>query len=211
MSKLIKIDTLKFFQPTPEYRKLVILEALYENPNLSQKELSAIAGVVPSLVNKYINELEKKGYIETKDLGKNKIYNVTGEGLSELYFLKLSFFNDIVNLSKRIDSQLENIFLKLKGKNEIGIYGAGLVGKVLAELLLNRGYNIVVYFDDDNGKVNSRVFGIPILPLNSKVRIDALVVASIKNSEQMVKKAKKFDFTDIYVFKTEEFKLSWHG
>lgn len=208
---MVKIDNLRFFQPTPEFRKMMILEALKERPELSQKELSNIAGIVPSLVNKYINELKKEGYIKTEALGRSVRYNLTNEGLSELYYLRLSFFNDIVSLSRKIEASLENIFLKLKGKNYIGIYGAGLVGKVLAELLLNKDYNVVVFFDDDQSKIGTRIYGIPVVSISSKVNIDALIIASVKNSKKMIENAKKHNFFDLYVFRTEDFRLSWHG
>ncbi|ANQ54310.1 MarR family transcriptional regulator [Thermosipho sp. 1063] len=208
---MVKIDALKFFQPTPEYRKLLILESINKDSEISQKNLSSLVGIVPSLVNKYLNELRERGLIKVENLGKKLRYFLTEEGISELYYLKLAFFNDIVSLSMKIESHLENIFLKLKSKNFIGIYGAGLVGKTLAQLLLNRGFNVVVFFDDNTQKIGNRYFGIPVISIKDKAEIDAIIVASIKNSEVMVRKAKKYQHSDIYVFNTEEFKIKWHG
>ncbi|ABR31252.1 MarR family transcriptional regulator [Thermosipho melanesiensis] len=208
---MIRIDALKFFRPTPEYRKLLILEALKENSDISQKDLSVIVGIVPSLINKYLNEFKELGLIKVESQGRKIRYILTDEGVSELYYLKLSFFNDVVSLSIKIESHLENILLKLKSKKNIGIYGAGLVGRALAQLLLNRGFNVVVFFDDDEKKIGDRYLGIPIVNIASKAGVDALIVASIKNSEKMVKIAKNFHYSDIYLFNTEEFKIKWHG
>lgn len=208
---MIKIDNLKFFEPSPYFRKMLILEMIFENENITQKQLSLKVGIVPSLINKYLSELKSEGMVSISKVGKRAKYNLTPEGISELNLMRLEFFNDIVSLSNKIDSHLENILLKLKGKKHIAIYGAGLVGKTLCQLLVNKGFEISVFIDDDISKVNSRIEGIPVVSLDTPVNYDALVVASFKNALKMAKKALESGFRDIYVFKTEDFRLIWYG
>lgn len=208
---LIKIDNLKFFEPSPYFRKMVILEMIFENENTTQKQLSLEVGIVPSLINKYLAELKNEGMITISKVGKSAKYYLTSEGISELNLMRLEFFNDIVSLSNKIDSHLENILLKLKGKKNIAIYGAGLVGKTLCQLLVNKGFNVTVFIDDNISKVNSRIEGIPVVPLDTTVSYDAMVVASFKNALNMAEKALKKGFRDIYIFKTEDFRLVWYG
>ncbi|MBO8161605.1 MAG: winged helix-turn-helix transcriptional regulator [Thermosipho sp. (in: Bacteria)] len=208
---MIKVDNLKIFEPTPYFRKMMILEFINENRMITQKQLSLKVGIVPSLINKYVAELQNEGLIRIVKEGKRANYFLTDEGLSELNLMKLVFFNDIVSLTNKINSQLENIFLKLRGKTNIAIYGAGEVGKALGKLLTNRGFNVVAFFDDDKKKLNSRIEGIPVISLGTPARFDALVVASFKNSKKMAEKALKFGYRDVYIFKTEDLKLIWFG
>ncbi|SHH19557.1 winged helix-turn-helix transcriptional regulator [Thermosipho atlanticus] len=208
---MVKISNLKFFEPSPYFRKMLILESIYEDETITQKQLSIKVGIVPSLINKYLSELKKDGFITVTKTGKRAKYNLTKNGLSELNLMRLAFFNDIVNLSNQINVHLESIFLKLKGKRHIAVYGAGIVGKTLCELLVNRNFNVVVFFDDDESKIGTRIRGIPVISINSPAKFDALVVASFKNARKMANKALSIGFRDVYIFKTEGIKLIWYG
>jgi len=208
---VIKIDNLKFFEPSPYFRKMLILDLINENENITQKQLSLSVGIVPSLINKYLAELKNDGLISISKVGKKARYNLTSEGISELNLMKLEFFNDIVSLSNKIDSHLENILLKLKGKKHIAIYGAGLVGKTLCQLLINKGFNVSAFLDDDPLKNNTRIEGIPVVSPDTPVKYDALVIASFKNAISMAEKALKLGFRDVYIFKMEDFRLVWYG
>ncbi|QTA37407.1 winged helix-turn-helix transcriptional regulator [Thermosipho ferrireducens] len=210
---MIKLKELHFFIPSTVYRKLLILSYINKNQKASQMEISQYVGIVPSLVNKYIADFEKDRLLVKRKEGKHYVYELTLEGLSEMNYLRLLFFDEISKLYGMINSQLENIFLKLKGKKLIGIYGAGLVGNILADLLSQKNYIVSVFFDDDIEKIGNRINGIPVVKLGDFAKIEALVIASFKNGEKMVEKALKKGYRDIYRFKIEEdfIKLIWVG
>lgn len=57
---------MKFFSPTSELKELLLLEHIEKTPNTTQKEIAEIINGAASMVNVYVDNLEKKTtYIET--------------------------------------------------------------------------------------------------------------------------------------------------
>ena len=52
-----------FFKSTPLYKEYLLLEAVEKNSNITQRELSHILSVAVSMINEYLDKVEKNGYI----------------------------------------------------------------------------------------------------------------------------------------------------
>ena len=55
-----------FFQPTPLYKEYLVLDMIEKRPNITQRVISEALGVSVSMINYYLDEYEKKGYIKRK-------------------------------------------------------------------------------------------------------------------------------------------------
>ncbi|WP_448374308.1 winged helix-turn-helix domain-containing protein [Fervidobacterium sp.] len=198
-----------FFEPSVYYRQMAILQALSEGI-AKHSEIAIRAGIVPSLVNKYLKAFEMEGLVKKV----NNTYTITEEGMIKLNYLRLSYLSEISQMYKNIELKFQDIFLKLVGKRDICIYGAGVVGTMLERLISTKQtHNVIAFIDEDEKKINTKIDGIIITSLNTKVNADAYVVASFKNAEDMTKKLLSVGYRNIYavVFDKDRLKLVWKG
>jgi len=112
---LIDIDKrLKFFEPTAELRKFMLLNEIKNNSKISQSNLSKRVNVVPAMINKYIKELQAKKEIELR--GKNKKttrYYLTKKGLYRKQQYLFDYINEILILYKEIKREIKIKLLKI--------------------------------------------------------------------------------------------------
>lgn len=203
------MEGFNFFEYSPLFRQMMILQALSEGLK-SHNEIALKAGIVPSLVNKYLKSFLHDGLVK-KEEGK---YKLTPQGVVKLNYLRLAYLSEIAQLYKDIEIRFQDVFLKLVGKKDICIYGAGVVGKMLFGLITNKEkFNVVAFLDEDEKKINTKIEGLPVLPLNTKLNVDAVIVASFKNAEIMAKKALENGFRNVYAvdFVGEKLRLVWKG
>lgn len=203
------MDGFRFFDYSPTYREMMILKALSGGVS-THSEVAASAGIVPSLVNRYFKRLQDEGLVEKVD-GR---YQLTQKGQVRLNYLLLAYLSEIVDLYGGIEAKFQDIFLKLAGKRELCIFGAGVVGRMIEKLLTSRGGFIVAAFIDENpGKVGTRIDGVPVLSLSERCHADAYIVASFKNGEHMSKKLLELGYRSVYLveFAGERLRLVWKG
>ncbi len=203
------MEKFDFFEYSPLYKQMMILQALSEGIT-SHSEISLKAGIVPSLVNKYLKSFLSDELVEKVE-GK---YKLTNKGLIKLNYLRLAYLSEISELYKNIEVKFQDVFLKLVGKKDICIYGAGVVGKMLFRLIANKEkFNVIAFLDDDKNKVGTKIEGVPVLSLETNIQADALIVASFKNVDKMCEKALRKGFRNVYSveFLGDKLKLVWRG
>ncbi|SHN68915.1 winged helix-turn-helix domain-containing protein [Fervidobacterium gondwanense] len=203
------METFAFFEYSPLYRQMTILQALSEGIT-KHSEIALKAGIVPSLVNKYLKSFESDGLVQKSG---NK-YLLTESGQIKLNYLRLSYLSEISQMYKSIELKFQDIFLKLVGKRDICIFGAGVVGTMLARLISTRqSHNIVAYLDEKAEKINTKVEGIPVMSIDTKIQVDAYIVASFKNASKMAEKLLSKGYRNVYTvdFSEGKLKLMWRG
>ncbi|MGB9614466.1 MAG: winged helix-turn-helix domain-containing protein [Fervidobacterium sp.] len=203
------MENFEFFEYSPLYRQMMILQALSQG-NVTHSELALKAGIVPSLVNKYLKTFLTEGTVE-KVGGK---YKLSDKGIVKLNYLRLAYLSEISQLYKDIELKFQDIFLKLIGKRDVAIYGAGVVGKMLLRLMSNKEkFNIVAFIDEDDSKVGTKIEGVPVISFDTHIQSDAIIIASFKNAEQMSKKALNKGYRNIYSveFSGDRLRLVWRG
>lgn len=90
---------IKFFNPTPLYKEYLVLELIYLNRNIAQREISNEISVSLSMVNQYLNEYELKGFIEKKYLSpKNIEYLLTKAGIERMRVLNIWYLSSTQNV-----------------------------------------------------------------------------------------------------------------
>ena len=198
-----------FFNPSPNFREMSLLRALSQNPDISQGILAKSAGIVPSMVNRYISEFEKEGVI-TKE-GENRrtmSYALTEEGKFRLQFLTISFLNEVANLYSQSHEMFVEVLtsLKEKGINRLYLYGAGIIGGIVAEVLRLEEYEILGFVDDSALKCGEKFHDLGIYSPESikGADYDGIIVSSFKHSGKMVENAQKHGLKKLFVFKIDE-------
>ncbi len=71
-------NNLKFLQPSPKLRELVLLLHIEKNSNVAQSRLASYVHLAPSMVNKYLKEFVLKKIIKTRGSNKKDMtYHIT--------------------------------------------------------------------------------------------------------------------------------------
>lgn len=134
---------------------LKILDEIAENESLSQRAISERLGIALGLVNTYIKNLVKKGYIRVAQFPKARYkYLLTPKGISEksrLVYKHLNYYN---NLFKTVRQDSLNLFkgLEKKGVSEIGFCGIDEVAEISYLSLKETSIKLNAVYDRESGK-----------------------------------------------------------
>ncbi len=197
-----------FFEPTAKFKEYVVLKTISQLGSISQQKLAKIVGVAPSMVNKYLSSLQANGFIQKSGPNKKRMnYLLTDDGKARLQYLTVSYFSEVARLHKQSRETFRKVFetlQQLEAKRFI-LYGAGVIGQTLAELLLNEGLTVVCLLDDDPKKQGKNLLGIPIFSSEQFVSVsyDAILIASFRHADEIFQKAKRKNLRNIYIFRIE--------
>jgi len=164
-----------------EIKTLKILEAIEEDHNQSQRDLSKRLGISLGLVNSLIKRILKKGYFKVTTIPKNRVkYILTPKGFSEKTTLTYKYLSHAVDfyldIRNRINQLVEDI--ATAGHKDIVIYGANELAEISCTVL--RGYDLNLLGIVDNERAGEKMAGITIMPspFILKSSFDAIIVTS---------------------------------
>ena len=212
---MIDFEKYRYLKPSPDYREMIILREIRKKSSITQKELAMICGIRASMINEYINSLESRGLLIKSGKTRRKMkYFLTEDGERILQVHILSFLNEASELlteSKELFQPALN-YLKSNSLDHLILYGAGEVGRVVGKVLLNEGFKIVAFVDDDMKKIGRELLGIKIMGWNSlkDLNFDCCIIASYRNFDQMRRNAWKILGKDkvMYFSVSEDGKVS---
>ena len=148
----------QFFKHTSLYKEYLLLDLAEKDSNITQRFLSEMIGSSVSMINTYIEEYEKKGYIKRLYLtNKNLEYNITKKGIQRKKLLNIHYLKDIHNIYLSAKENV-SLFLNqiiLKGYKNILQYGVGEVADLLLQVInLDNEIqlNVLAVIDDDINK-----------------------------------------------------------
>lgn len=205
----MNINEFSFLNPSPDFREMSILRAITKNPTISQKKLSQISGVVPSMINRYLSDFENSGYI--KKVGENRRnmqYVLTESGKFRLQFLTISYLREIAKLyaqSREIFGKVLDRLLHEEYKKPL-LYGAGIIGSILFDILQTEGIEPVGYVDDSKAKQGDMFHGLYVYSPEkaNELKYDVVIVASFRHAAKIAENAKKAGMKNIMVFTISE-------
>ncbi|RKX40934.1 MAG: MarR family transcriptional regulator [Thermotogae bacterium] len=205
----MNINEFSFLNPSPDFREMSILRAVTKNPAISQQRLSQISGVVPSMINRYLNDFESKGYI--KKIGENRRnmkYILTETGKFRLQFLTISYLREIAKLysqSREIFGKVLDKLLLEEYKKPL-LYGAGIIGSILFDILRTEGIEPIGYVDDSETKQGNMFHGLHVYcPEEAKnLQYDVVIVSSFRHADNIVKNATQAGLKNIMIFAISE-------
>ncbi len=179
--------------PSPEaehYRSLQILNELANNDSLTQRDLSSKLGIALGLVNSYIKNLAKKGFITIKAIPpKRYAYYLTPKGFTEKTRLTYHMLSDYTRIYREARENLKRLFheLQAQGVKKIVFAGADEVAEIAYLSLQETNMTLAGIVDDD--KSGQLFFGREIQPISmlDKVNYDRLVITSYLKQESIQK------------------------
>lgn len=182
-------------RPSPQgsepYRSLQILDELSNNDSLTQRDLSNHLGIALGLVNSYIKNLVKKGYITVKAIPtKRYAYYLTPKGFAEKTRLTYDLLHDYTRIYREARKNLKTLFhdLQTSGVKKIVFAGADEVAEIAYITLQETSLELVNVVDDDmSGK---DFFGKQVQPVQSvqDMHYDAIVVTSYLKRKHLYEK-----------------------
>lgn len=205
----MELSNFSFFSPSPNFREMNILRMVSQDPDISQGALAKATGIVPSMVNRYIYELEKEGLlIKEGDNRRTMSYNLTQEGRLRLQYLTIAYLNEISSLYTQSHDIFLEVLTEIK-KNRIKklyLYGAGIIGGIVAEILRFEEFEILGFLDDSKSKQDNVFHGFKICSPNSvnDSLYDGVVIASFRHSEKMYKNASEIGLKNVFCFEISE-------
>jgi len=187
-------EKLDFLEPTPEFRKFMILDCISKNSKISQSQLAKQAKIVPAMINKYIVEFRKKQIIMVAGKNnKNIRYYLTqaGEELRKKYLAE--FINEVLIIYKIIKEEIKKKMLTIHRyceNQKILLYGANEISELIMQCLDELRLNIIGIMDADVSKKSRALFFrmkfYPPEKLKS-LHFDAVIITSLSKHKEIYK------------------------
>ena len=191
-----------FFKPTPLYKEFLVLDLIEKHPSITQREISEVIGSSVSMVNAYIDQYEKEGYLKRHYTSKIDVeYRISKKGREQRKLLNINYLNATQTLYNSAKENIEAFILQLetKGFHRILLYGAGEVAEILLHAIKSRVHNlltVVGIIDDDSKKIGLTLVDIPIISrdMMHQVSFDGILISSYTNREQIKQQLQLLDY-----------------
>jgi len=172
------------------YRSLQILDELSKNDSLTQRDLSSSLGIALGLVNSYIKNLIKKGYITVKAIpSKRYAYYLTPKGFAEKTRLTYDLLHDYTRVYREARKSFKQLFhdLQTAGKKKVVFAGADETAEIAYLTLQETRLVLLDVIDDD--AAGKDFFGRPIKKLEAvrNMQYDIILVASYLKRNELYK------------------------
>ena len=198
------LKNLRFFNPTSELKILLLLEQIQNSNKITQDKLAHYIHSAPSMINTYIKQLEREGFlIKNKKTKRNVEYIITKKGIGRKNYLLVTYMNELIelyNLTKiNIELFVKNL-IKRNYKNCI-FYGAGETAKVIINVLNNMpklDFKLLFLIDDDINKQGKRFMGYDVVSCGNieKYNVDAIVITSCVYEKEIRNNLRKLNYPD---------------
>ena len=191
-------SSLKFFQPTPTLRELLILLEIEKNGNVTQMSLARKVGLVPAQINNYIRDFRDRGLVETRGENRRKTtYHLTKKGASLKKDLLFSYMEEIVKLYSEIKGEFSDRLSSFyqEGMRDIVIYGAGEIGELICGEACQAGLEVKAIVDSDPARQGHEFLGMVVTSPTSVANFhpDGIVIASLSHFDQIYAEIKALE------------------
>jgi len=204
---IVNIDFLKnlrFFNPTSELKILLLLEQIQSSNKITQDKLAHYIHSAPSMINTYIKQLEREGFlIKNKKTKRNVEYIITKKGIERKNYLLVTYMNELIELYNLTKINIELFIKKLIKRNykNCVFYGAGETAKVIIKVMRDMSeldLKILFLIDDDIKKQGKRFMGYDVVICEDigKYDVDTIVITSCVYEKEIRDKLKKFKYPD---------------
>ena len=195
------LNNIKFLLPTEKIKKLLLLEQIEKNSDVTQAKLAEYIHSAPSMVNNYIKILEKDGLlVKRKNSKRNVEYLITKKGLDKKNYLLVTFMNELIELYNLTKENIE-LFIKkmeVQGIKNVVFYGAGETAKVIIKVLKDMpdiSVKLLFLVDDDETKQAKILEGYHIYNPSKleEIKFDAVIITSCVYEKEIRDKLNSLD------------------
>jgi DNA-binding MarR family transcriptional regulator len=193
--------------PGPEhYRSLQILDELSNNDSLTQRDLSSRLGIALGLVNSYIKNLVKKGFITVKTIPtKRYAYYLTPKGFTEKTRLTYDLLHDYTRVYREARKNLRKLFhdLQKNGVKRVVFAGSDEIAEIAYITLQESSLTLAAVADTEEAGGN--FFGMTIQPFSAinGIAYDCVIVTTYVKKDSVYREliqrgVKKQDVQSIF-------------
>jgi predicted transcriptional regulator len=180
----------RFLRPSTEHRTLGILQALSEDPSVSQWKLGRRAGLSSARINGYLKELKDQGHLTVNPLNaKSYEYLVTEQGERMRRELLGEYCAEVVRsytaLKEAVRKRLAG-FIE-QGVQRVALFGAAETCEVVLAAVEPLPLTVTAVIDSDPQK-HGKLFGnFVILPPSVLLEIgcQAVIITSFGKSDEI--------------------------
>jgi len=175
---------------------MMILDLISSNKNHSQANLAVRLNVAVSMINKYINEMEREGLLNKDNInGKKMNYVITKKGVYERDYLLTTYLDELLEMYKKAKHRIEEKFEEIieKKYRRLLLFGAGETGKVVLNVY-NDSYKdkleILGIVDENMEKINKKIWGVRIISIDEvkKLEFQKIFITSFAYRDRIYKK-----------------------
>ena len=198
------LKNLRFFNPTSDLKILLLLEQIQSSNKITQDKLAHYIHSAPSMINIYIKQLERKGFlVKNKKTKRNVEYIITKKGNDRKNYLLVTYMNELIelyNLTKINIERFVSNLIKRNYKNCV-FYGAGETAKVIIKVIKDMpklDFKLMFLIDDDINKQMEKFEGYDVVG-NMNIKeydIDAIIITSCVYEKEIRNKLKKLKYLD---------------
>ena len=172
------------------YRSLQILDELSNNDSLTQRDLSSRLGIALGLVNSYIKNLVKKGFITVKTIPtKRYAYYLTPKGFTEKTRLTYDLLHDYTRVYREARRNFTQLFheLEASGMKTVIFAGADETAEIAYITLQETDLKLVGVVDEAN--TGNKFFNRDIQPLSAikHMKYDSIIVTTYVKRDAVTK------------------------
>lgn len=183
---------------------MIILEQIFQNKYIKQKELADCVNAAPSMVNLYISSLEKSKHIIRNYKSSRDIeYAITKKGISRKNYLQMSYLYELLKLYNLAKERVEEFITDIEDRNfrSLLLYGAGEVAETVLTIMKDMPdckLRISAILDDDVQKQGKKLFGYEIVnPARiNDYKVDAIVITSFTYEHDIYGRIKSAGFDE---------------
>ena len=160
---------MRFFSPTSDLKELLLLQHIEKKPDTTQKEIAQTIDAAASMVNVYIDNLEKKDYLTREyQSAKTVYYRITSQGIKRKNYLSIIYLHELLELYRLAEENIESFLMKLEdqGYTNILLYGGGEVAGTILRIIKTRkkrSLRVLAIVDDSLDRQDKKLLGYKII------------------------------------------------
>jgi len=198
------LKNLRFFNPTSDLKILLLLEQIQNSNKITQGKLAHYIQSAPSMINTYIKQLEREGFlVKNKKTKRNVEYLITKKGMDRKNYLLVTYMNELIELYNLTKINIELFVKKLIKRNykNCVFYGAGETAKVIINVLNNMpelNFKLMFLIDDDINKQGKRFIDYDVVSCEDigKYDIDVIVITSCVYEKEIRNKLRNMNYPE---------------
>lgn len=180
----------------------MILDLIEKDANITQRKISEFVGISVSMVNSYLDDYEKQGFINRKYRSTKTVeYFVTKKGIERRKLLNIWYLQSAHSVYMSAKNNITMFLNQIiqKGFKNILLYGAGEVAEIILQSMnddTSIPLKVLAVIDDDQLKQKHKLVNLPIINIDSinDYHHDGILVASYKHHVAINKKLENINY-----------------
>lgn len=200
---------MRFFSPTSDLKELLLLQHIEKKPDTTQKEIAQTIDAAASMVNVYIDNLEKKDYLTREyQSAKTVYYRITSQGIKRKNYLSIIYLHELLELYRLAEENIESFLMKLEdqGYTNILLYGGGEVAGTILRIIKTRkkrSLRVLAIVDDSLDRQDKKLLGYKIIARDeiNNYQHDGILITSYTFEEDIKKRLEEIDYPEERLFR----------